>query len=99
MKELFKTYFKIDGEIINGYKITEKNGRYFINVYTSCEKLGNWQEFLYYDDLNKVINYFKKSVARDIEGNQKSEWAITENEWRKHTLKLLLDYKQNNLKR
>ena len=94
MKELCKTFFKMDGEIINGYKVSEENGSYYIYVYTTCKELGNWQEFLHYDNLNKVINYFKKLVTRDITENQiKSEYVNTENEWTKNTLDLLLNYK------
>ena len=91
MKELCKTFFKMDGKIIDGYKVTEENGRYCIHVYTSCKRLGNWQEFLHYDDLNKVIKYFKRSVDRDITERQvETEWVIAENKWRKQTLDLLL---------
>jgi hypothetical protein len=94
MIEICKTFFKMDNEIINGYKILNENGMYNIYVYTTCEKLGNWQEFLSYDSVNKVINYFKKIVMRDITDNQpQTIWNIKENEWRKNTLDLLLQFR------
>lgn len=92
MKELCKTYFEIDGKIINGYKVVEENGSYNIYVYTSCKKLGNWQLLSRYNSLDNLICYFKKLVKRDeIEHQTQTDWVIIENQWRRNTLEILLN--------
>lgn len=92
MKEICKTFFKMDKEIIDGYNIYEKSGAYYIDVYTTCKKLGNWQTLLKYNCIDKVIDYFNRIVKSDIEDNKsKSIWSMKEKEWRKNTLNLLLE--------
>jgi hypothetical protein len=99
MKELCKTYFEFDGKVINGYKVVEECGSYDIYVYTSCKKLGNWQLFLSYKNIDKVIRYFENQVKRDIEESKEYydqftiDWISKENKWRKDTLEQL----QNNI--
>lgn len=81
--EICKKYFKINNEIINGFKIV-KNGNYNIYVYTSCKKSNNWQLFLTYETIEKVKRYFNMQLDKRREENDISiEWNRIEVEWRK----------------
>lgn len=88
-KEICKTYFKFGNEIIDGYKITELNGTYYIYTYTSCESLGNWQLLLKYDNYSKILKYFKNIVKDFNEENYdlNTEWNKQTLLWYKETLK------------
>lgn len=88
--EICKTYFKINNNIINGFKISKNNNSFKIYVYTTCEKLNNWQLFLHYNSIKEVREYFKKLLDSYVrECNQDIEWNRIETEWVRHTLNIL----------
>ncbi|WP_312286827.1 hypothetical protein [Terrisporobacter sp.] len=79
--EICKKYFKINNEIINGFKIVE-NGNYDIYVYTSCKKLNNWQLFLTFETIEKVKRYFNMQLNNHLSENDSSiEWNKIGIEW------------------
>lgn len=89
-KEICKTYFKFGNEIIDGFKVIKYNETYYIYTYTSCERLGNWQQFLKYNNYDGVLKYFKNMVNDFNEQNYNintSEWNKKTLEWYKNTLK------------
>lgn len=99
MNELCTTYFKWNNKIVDGFKVVKLNGSYVIKAYTTCKKLGNWQDFLRYNSLDKVIDYFTRLVKRDEEDRKSfasdSErdirWTDIEDKWRYDTLQALLN--------
>lgn len=81
--EICKRYFKIDNDIINGFKIIKEFSEFRIYIYTSCKKLNNWQLFLEYSSLKEVKNYFKKQLCNHLESDNSIEWNLKELEWMK----------------
>lgn len=88
--EICKEYFKINNDIIDGFKVIKNSTAYNIYVYTSCVALNNWQLFLTFDTLENVKKYFNKQLQKSLEeNNQKIEWNKKESEWIKNILNKL----------
>lgn len=90
-KEICRTYFLFNDEIINGFKITDNKGVYRIYIYTSCEKLGNWQEFLKYNNFESILRYFRNTF-NDYNEMKETDWNIKEKMWCKETLEQVESY-------
>jgi hypothetical protein len=86
--KLCETYFEVDNEIINGWKVIEYNNSYDVYTYTSCKKLGNWQLFLTFDDRDRMLRYFNNQIKNTSE-NLKNDWCKTEHEWFINTYEIL----------
>lgn len=90
-KEICKTYFIFNNETINGWRITDNKGIYRIYTYTTCKRLGNWQEFLKYDDFKFVLRYFRNNF-NNYSDIKESEWNKKEKLWSKETLEQVENY-------